>query len=297
MTTLVNYYNKLTDANGVVTYTSDTNLPTPSEVRKRWCYGLPLSREDGEVIPDEDILQYLLGAIDTVERYLQVNLKPKVIIGGDADARGLVQGVDFDKEEPLYDYDARAYKNYGFLQLRERHVQEITAFKMMLPNGNTIIDFMRDANTKKWIKLYKQAGQIHIVPYAGDPTIFALLGGSQAGFPFATGMINGSLPQMFQVDYVAGYDTHLIPEAIRNVVAKLASIDVLGIAGESLLAGIASQSTGIDGVSESFSTTASATNTTYGAHISQYQKEVDKFFDPKDGAARTTERGITMIGL
>lgn len=294
----IDYYRKLVDsATNIVTYVSDTNLPTPSEVRNRWCFGLNLNKEDGEVMSDEDIMQFLLGAIDTVERNLQVFLKPKIIIGGDAIERGLVQGVDFDREEPLYDYDAKAYRNYGFLQLRERHVQEITSFKLKLPNGNTIIDFTRDANTKKWIKLYKEAGQVHIVPYAGDPTIFALLGGTQSGYSFATGTMNGNLPQMFEVDYTAGYAAHAIPEAIRNAVAKIASIDVLGVAGDAVLAGVASQSTSIDGVSESYSTTASATNATYGAHINQYQKEVDALFDPKQGAARTAERGITMVGL
>lgn len=295
--TLLNYYNETRDENGVLTgVTTDTNLPLPSEIRGRWTFGLPLSKDNGEVMSDDEILTWLKSAVRETERRLGIYLKPTKIVTN-PDERGLVQGVDFDKEEPAYDYDAKAYKQYGFLQLRERPVQKIEAFKMVLPNGMTIIDFYRDSNTRKWVKLYKDSGQVHIVPYAGDPTLFAMLGGSQSGYPFATGMINRNLPQMLYVDYTAGYGAYQIPEDIRNIVAKIATIDVLGMAGDAVMVGIASVSTGIDGLSESTSLTASATASTYGAHIGQLAKEVKEFFSPKGGGARSSERGITMIGL
>lgn len=290
---IIPYYEQVTGAGGQVTYTSPTNLPTPSEIRERWCFGLPLNKEDGGVMTDEDLLQFLMGAINQVERFLGIYLKPTVIVTN-PEERGLEKGVDYEIAEAPYDYDARAYRQWGFLQLRERPVQQLNGFKMVLPNGMVIIDFM---TKREWIKLYPENGQLHIVPYAGDPTIFALLGGSQAGFPFVTGQMNSHLPQMFYVDYVAGYGLHQIPEDIRNVVAKIASIDALGIAGDAVLAGVASLSTSIDGLSESFSTTASATSATYGAHIKQYQDEVDKFFSAKGAGARTSERGFTMTGL
>lgn len=293
----IDYYNEVRDAQGtLLAVTSDTNLPLPSEIRSRWTFGLPLSKDNGEIMTDEDILTWLKSAVRETERRLGIFLKPTKLVSN-PDERGLVSGVDYDKEEPAYDYDARAYKQYGFLQLRERPVQNIEAFKMVLPNGNVIIDFYRDQNTRQWVKLYKDAGQIQIVPYAGDPTIFAMLGGSQSGFPFVTGSMNRNLPQMFYVDYTAGYEAYKIPDDIRNIVAKMATIDVLGMAGDAVMVGIASISTGMDGLSESTSLTASATASTYGAHIMQLQKEVDKFWSPKGGGARSSERGITMIGL
>jgi hypothetical protein len=295
--TVIPYYTEHVDSDGKKTYTTETNLPTPSEVRNRWCFGLPLNKEDGSVMKDEDIHQFLMGAVREVERKLGIFLKPTVI-RCNPEERGLVKGTDYDREEAPYDYDANQYRQYGFLQLFERPVVSIEALKLILPNGNEIIDFMRDSNRMKWVKLNKSAGQVRIVPYAGDPTLFALLGGSQTGYPFVTGAINQNLPHMFHVDYTAGYGAYEIPEDIRNAVAKIATINVLGIAGDAVLAGVASLSTSIDGLSESFSTTASATNATYGAHQLQYQKEVDALFDPKDGAGlRSSERGITMIGL
>ena len=189
-----------------------------------------------------------------------------------------------------------AYRQWGFLQLRERPVLQILKWELKLPNGLTIVDF---SSRPEWIKLYGSAGQLHLVPYAGDPTLFAILGGSQTGYPFVTGQLNTNLPQMHYIDYVAGYAAGKIPADITGVIAKIAAVDILGIAGDAILAGIASMSTSIDGISESVSTTASATNATYGARILQLQKEIDAFFSSKDGGAnaRTSERGITMTVL
>lgn len=293
---------------------ADTNLPTVDDIRNNWCYGLPLIKEDGEPMSDKLLQQYLNGAIAQTERRLGVFLKPTVI-SCNPDERGLVEGIDYEVAEPPYDYSVMAYRQWGFMQLRERPVRKIIGCKLVLPNGMVIIDFM---TRPEWVKLYGKQGQIHIVPYAGDPTLFAILGGSQSGYPFVTGQLNQNLPQMHYIDYVAGLgkrteveiidpDTeepttvvkYFIPDDIANVVAKIASVDVLGIAGDAILAGVASMSTSIDGISESVSTTASATNATYGAHVLQYQKEIDAFFSQKDDgiSARTSERGITMTVL
>lgn len=293
----MNYYNEVRDDQGVLlAVTTDTNLPLPSEIRNNWCFGLPLSKDDGTVMSDDEILLWLKSAVAEMERRLGIFLVPKRIVSN-AHERGLVEDQDYDIEEPAYDYDAKAYKQYGFLQLNERPVQSIEGFKLVLPNGNVIVDFYRDENTKKWVKLYKNAGQIQIVPYAGDPTLFLMLGGTASGFPFVTGSINQNLPQMFYVDYTAGYAPYKIPPDIRDVVAKMCTINVLGMAGDAVMVGISSISTGLDGLSESTSLTASAEYSTYGAHIAQFKKEVDAFFSPKGGSARASERGITMIGL
>jgi len=276
----------------IVTYTQ-TNLPTPDEIREEWCFGLPLNDSYGSTLTDSTIQKFIDGARRLVERHLGIFLKP-TLVAVNPEERGLVVNTDYEVAEPAYDYDAKAYYSMGFVQLRQRPVQRITTLKLVLPNGQIIVDFLTHP---EWVKLYPQEGQFKIVPYAGDPTIYNLLGGSQMGFGFITGQLNRSVPQMWYIDYTAGYKQNRIPEDIRNIVAKIASIDVLGIAGDAVLAGVASLSTSIDGLSESFSTTASATNATYGAHILQYQKEIDSFFDEKVGGVRSSERGLTFTVL
>lgn len=296
--TLVPYwdYTDLSASNGSTAGKPLTNIPSVAEMRNRWCFGLPLTQANGASMADEDIRDIILNNVADVEKRLGVYLKPTTIVCN-PEERGLVQGVDFDVREHAMDYDVNSYINYGFLQLRRRPVQSIEGLKMVLPNGLVIVDFTLNPTMRQWIKLDYDNGQVNLVPYAGDPTLFALLGGTNTAYPFVTGSINANVPSMFYVDYTAGYGVNLIPREISAIVAKLSACDILGIAGEALLAGVASMSTSIDGLSESYSTTASATNTTYGAHIYQYQKDIEEFFDPTKGGGRSYYRGITMIGL
>jgi hypothetical protein len=272
---------------------ADTNLPTVAQLRSRWCFGLPLYDVNGVDIADEDIQDFIEAAIATVERTLGVRMKPTIICCN-AEERGLVKGTDYEVSEPAYDYDAKSYGNWGFMQLRERPASKLLGVKLVLPNGQIIVDFMK---RPEWVKFYPEAAQFQIVPYAGDPTLFAMLGGSQSGFPFITGQINRNMPQMWYIDYISGYPQDEIPKDIVHIIAKLAAVDLLGIAGEALTAGVTNSSTSIDGISESVGTTVSASSTVYNAHINQFKQEIDDFFDEKKSGARSSARGLTFTML
>ncbi|WP_307535397.1 hypothetical protein [Paenibacillus sp. W4I10] len=241
---------------------------------------------------DRDILELLMAAVKDTERQLGIFLKPTVI-RCNAEARGLEQGEDYEVEEPPYDYDAQRWQNFGFLQLRQRYVSKLADFKLVAYVGQISIDFMKHPD---WIKLYKKSGQLHVATKGvGVP----MLGGYPTGYnsaPFAVGMMSRT-PQVFHVDYTAGLTKEQLTEDIRAVVGKQAAIATLGVAGTAVLAGVANYSLSLDGVVESVQTTASATSSTYSAHIKQLQQEVDSFFDPKAGGARTKMRGFTMGGI
>lgn len=84
------------------------------------------------------------------------------------------------------------------------------------------------------------------------------------------------IPDYWRIQYITGWDVDQMPMDLINVVGMVASFGPLGIAGDLILgsAGIASQSLSIDGLSQSISTTASATNAGYGARIIQYEKQI-----------------------
>lgn len=84
------------------------------------------------------------------------------------------------------------------------------------------------------------------------------------------------IPDYWRIQYITGWDIDQMPMDLINVVGMVASFGPLGIAGDLILgsAGIASQSLSIDGLSQSISTTASATNAGYGARILQYEKQI-----------------------
>lgn len=257
-----------------------TNLVTPPELREPWCYGLPLVKEDGTPMSDEHLETFIAAAVITVETRLGIKLRPHKIVCNPSN--DLVEGTDYDDAEYPYDYNVRQYQqNWGFFQLRKKPVISVERMRMVFPNGQTIFDFPKD-----WIKLYNRSGHINIVPYTGFSTALAQ-------YPIIYGFLGKNTPQIVWIDYTAGHK--FIPEDISTIIAKIAAIDVLGIAGDAVLAGVASLSTSVDGLSESYSTTASATNATYGAHILQYQKEVDDFFDPKKGDGRGRYTGIRFV--
>jgi hypothetical protein len=258
------------------------NLTTPEEIRNTWCFGLPLTREDQTPVPDTDIEIFIANAVADAEKRLGTSLKPiKILCNPDT---ALVKGTDYDAAEMPYDYDFNNYvKNWNFIQLRKRPAISVQQIVFKFPDGQQIFGF-----PKEWIKLYNRFGQVQIVPYSGFSTVLST-------YPMFMGFMGQSVPQLIWIDYTAGFDE--IPDDIGEIIAKRAACDVLGIAGEALLAGIASLSTGVDGLSESFGTTASATNTTYGAHVLQYHNDIKEFWDKQQGDGKGRHMGIRMTGV
>ena len=83
------------------------------------------------------------------------------------------------------------------------------------------------------------------------------------------------IPDYWDFQYITGFDLDHLPMDLINIMGMMACFGPLGIAGDLILgAGIAAQSLGIDGLSQSISSTASATNSGYGARIIQYQKNI-----------------------
>ena len=270
----------------------DFDIVTPQEVRERWCFGLPLTKSNGQAMDDIDIKVFIYAGIKEVERRLGIFLRPTKIVCNPQ----LRDIINYDLAEPPYDYHVRQYRHWGFLQLRQYPIVSVEKIQLVLPNYQQVVDFPMD-----WVKVYPKVGQINIVPYAGSPTIMTVAAAAGTAMPFLTGQFSRNFPQAIWVDYTAGLN--IVPEDVRSIVAKFAAIDVMGIAGDAILAGIASIGTSVDGLSENFSTTASATNATYGAKILQYRGEIADFFNVSGakgerggghGGARTYYKGFTM---
>ena len=86
-------------------------------------------------------------------------------------------------------------------------------------------------------------------------------------------------PHLFySVDYEAGFETSDdVPADLRHMIGKMAAISLLNVIGDGLMSGFSSSSLSMDGVSESFSSTQSATSAYFGARIAVYQKEVQEY--------------------
>ena len=93
----------------------------------------------------------------------------------------------------------------------------------------------------------------------------------------------GYLPQLFHVDYTAGFSKGTLPQIFIDSIAKLTCIELMSVAGDTLHpAGVTNQSFSIDGLSESRGYQNSEnTAGAFAGRINQYKKEL--FGDPQLG--------------
>jgi hypothetical protein len=97
----------------------------------------------------------------------------------------------------------------------------------------------------------------------------------------------------YAIDYDVGYETSDdIPMDLREAIGKNAAISLLNIIGDGLLSGFSSSSLSLDGMSESFSSTQSATSAYFGARIKVYEEELREYLK----AARN-KFGFTQAGV
>lgn len=82
----------------------------------------------------------------------------------------------------------------------------------------------------------------------------------------------------YSIDYSAGLESSDdLPQDLRQIIGKVAGISLLNVIGDGLMSGFSSSSLSMDGISESFSSTQSATSAYFGARIAVYQKEVQEY--------------------
>ncbi|MBT8428500.1 MAG: hypothetical protein KJN79_01170 [Gammaproteobacteria bacterium] len=220
------------------------------ELKDVYLFGLDLTDDAGNPYPDIMYEWSINFAIDWLEKELDIKVRPTVITG------------------ERYDYYRADYVNWVTLKLRQSPVISVESLKVIWPSNQEIITFNSD-----WIKLRRDSGQVNIIPAAGSLSQVVYT----AGGSFLPLLASGRdwIPDLFEIDYTAGFAEGELPMDLRELIGKKATFGPLNVAGDLLGgAGIASQSVSIDGLSTSFNTTSSATNAGYGARILQYEREL-----------------------
>lgn len=144
-----------------------------------------------------------------------------------------------------HDYMTTDYLNYAFMQLFRTPCQNVSQVRAVYPTGQVIQVFPQE-----WVRLYVEHSQFHLVPTSGS-LAQVMLGGGNGYLPFIFAGLS-YLPNLWEVDYVSGFAVDAIPREVAGVVCKLASIEVLTIMSDLVgPIGVASQSLGIDGMSQS----------------------------------------------
>lgn len=223
---------------------------------------------------DEQFDQVVLEAVAEFEAYLTRDIRRKVYKTNPSGSlvRGRLwrAGVDYTHREMPYEFDPIQWNNYGFTQLRHWPVISVERAVWYSPVKGQIMDMIAG----NWVRLEGKYGQLYMFPTGG----FAFGPYSVYG-PFWSGAYNRRYPNAFEFDYTTGEDSSdFVDEGLRNIIAKYAAIKALATIGDGLIAGFSSQSISLDGLSESFSSTQSATSAYFGARIKEYQDEIKEWF-------------------
>ncbi len=263
------------------------------ELRYDEMFGNPLIAEaDSQSITDDQLLDYARLAIRYMEVELNIDILPRRIRYEDGiDDTGAVETrTDYDDEDYIKTFknsrkqeEALYLREQGYafrviqarkefrVKMRRRPVRDILTANFVDPYfGNTIVDLMPYRIVKKGF-----TGVCYFRP--------RLLRARTNSFQYIWDRLwqpyNNDLQRIFLLDYETGYENcQDVPDEFRNIIKKLAAVTLMNIYGDGKLAAIASRSVNLNSVSESISTTLSATSATFGARIMQYRKEIKEWF-------------------
>ncbi len=224
-------------------------LPTAADIKQDYLFGIPLVDDDGNEYPTRNIDKWIAKSVSWLENELHIKIAPTSI-------------------SETHDYHLDEYQEFCYIQLYNYPVVSVESLIAEYA-GQPVMTFPAD-----WIHVYKNSGQLQLVPTTGSLSQVLLGQGNGVLLPLITSRLT-QMPHLFKVDYTAGFADEAVPGDIVDIIAMKACIGVMNIMGDILLgAGIASQSISIDGLSESIGTTQSAENSAYSARIRQYERQI-----------------------
>jgi len=229
------------------------SLLTVSDLKKRYLAGLDLTDSSGNDLPDDMFESAINNAISWIEHEADVTLFPTIYSTTNNNAE-------------IRDYEANDYQNWGFMRLFHRPLISVQSWKAQYPLNTTLITYPLE-----WIRIYKTEGELRLVPTVGTITTFFIPSGGTLPYVLGRQMI----PQFNIIEYTAGFEADKIPFLINKLIGMKACIEVLSILGDLILqAGIQSSSLGIDGVSQSLSTTKSGAGA-FAGRIQLYENQIN----------------------
>ena len=227
-----------------------------TDLKNLYFTGIKLEDQFGNPIPQETIDFFIQAAQKELQDWLSIKLKRMAY-----------------RENRDYMYDD--WTKWGYIPTTYPVEKAISLQGFV--NTSLQINYSKDYLSAKSQgpdrDLYHR--NIHLVPVAGSSSLInnnVLLGIA----PYIGYFGNKMVPNYWSSVYVTGYDP--IPKDILNAIGKLAAINLLIEVGVLVggLPGLASKSIGIDGLSQSITTTNNSNKTGFGAKIDAYQAELQR---------------------
>lgn len=228
-------------------------LITVEKLKNIYLKGLNMKDPNtGEEFDNETYQQYIDNAVSMVEHDLDISIIQKV---GEVEYR---------------DYNFNDYYDWGYIALNNYPIIEVESMEMVYFKDNDETDVSVQTIPDSWIRLQAHDGIIRLIP---NSKFAANLQISETGSFFPLILKTNMVPHLWKITYSHGFCDGGIPILINVAIAYLAAIQALITGGNLIIgAGIASSSLGLDGLSQSISTTQSAENSGFSATILDYKK-------------------------
>lgn len=240
---------------------------TADDIRYTYLWGVESTASNGDFFTDAQIRNNIQSSVAELERALKVTIKKRRIKC--QPGVGLQLSRDYDEEEDPYTYRHDLWNRTGRIVLRRRPVISLDRFELFGIADQRVLDL------SSWARVDHRKGVVNFFPKAGENGQFRV---APAAITMGLSWMNGDYPHGYKIDYTAGFgDSGLIPADLRDIIGKVATLRLLNIVGDGLIAGFSSSSLSMDGVSESFNSTQSAENSYFGARIKVYLKDVETY--------------------
>lgn len=238
-------------------------------------YGIDIVNKQGTLMDPDVIMFYVDAAQQEIEKFLSIKIAKQVVV-------------------ERSDYYRNEFQDRGFMK---------TKFPVKLPlqldgylGNQPLISYPVPWQTVNRVNNLSTSRQITIVPNSNiaDLVLGAVVYGGTV-LPYL-GLVNSdNIGSYWMVKYITGFEFSDLPADIMNLIGKLASIPIFDVLGDIALGlpALASYSISIDGLSNSISSTNSATNAAYGARIINYQKEIELTIKKLTGVYK----GVTFTAI
>ena len=242
-------------------------IVTPDDIRYTYIWGTDFKATNGASFTDEQIQYFIDSATEDIGRRLDITIRKKKCRCRAAE-RKLEKGKDYDIDEGVYDFRFARISRYGLIKTRQKPIIKLHRLSLLSRMAES-----RDIT--RTVIVDKTKGLLKLMERPIRPTE------TSSAIQTAVGMYgNQSMGAhlFYSIDYDAGFETSDdVPEDLREIVAKQASVHLLNIIGDGLMSGFSSSSLSMDGLSESFSSTQSATSAYFGARIKEYKDDIDLY--------------------
>ena len=225
------------------------------ELMALYFYGIKIQSRDGTAMSDDAIRMMIKTSQEEVERYLEIRLNIQFI----------EQSLDYFRDD---------YWN-KFPILRTKLPVKKPLSLVGLLNGIEQVRYPQD-----WLNIKRDSEgfyykKCHIIPTGSitGSSGSVILSGITAYYGMTA---YNDLPNYFTFQYLTGFDSDQVPSDVIDLVGKYTSIRLFHIAGDLVLGGngISSISLGLDGLSQSVSSTKSASSAGYSARIKAYLDDI-----------------------